>query len=362
MSDLAHNLDEFVDVYKNLRRQPRWNSIKKTKVAIVDDGIMGVSKPKTRGARLCKQVKEGKSFAIGTRGLHHGSWFASSSESHGTQMASLIASLDPMCELYIAQVAAPRIQIDSYAVAKVRSQPQIPSIRHGTNTEWAIEWATSKKVEIISLSLSLLYNDHSESKDLKDAVANAIKEGITIICATMDDGDNIAINDTLPARYSDVISIAACDEYGRPLRYSKKVDPTSEKSYIVRGKGLRNGRYDFTSVPETSEGSSVSTAIAAGLASLTLSCGRIAYELLAMESRNSTESQRVTIELKMKKTNPAESDWGNRLIRKKFTDMHAGGSRFIRPDMLFGGPEHGQLTRGKVEGLIKKHFRLKGRI
>jgi hypothetical protein len=130
VSDLANNLNQFVKQYKGLRLRPSWNSIKNTKVAIVDDGIMGVSRFKTLGAHLCEQVKEGKSFAFGMNGSHHSSWFASSGESHGTQMASYIASLDPLCELYIAQVAAPRIPIHMHAVAKVRYQPEVSSIRH----------------------------------------------------------------------------------------------------------------------------------------------------------------------------------------------------------------------------------------
>jgi hypothetical protein len=130
VSDLAHNLNQFVKKYKSLGRHPPWNSIKNTKVAIVDDGIMGVSRPETLGAQLCEQVKEGKSFAFGINGSHHSSWFASSGESHGTQMASYIASLDPLCELYIAQVATPRIPIHMHAIAKVRYQPEVSFIRH----------------------------------------------------------------------------------------------------------------------------------------------------------------------------------------------------------------------------------------
>lgn len=196
---------------------------------------------------------------------------------------------------------------------------------------------------------------------MQETVAKAVGKGITIICATMDDGYNIPLEKTIPAMFSDVISIVACNEYGRPLPFSQKIHRKSDKSYLVRGKGLRNGTYDFTSVPETSEGSSVSTAIAAGLASLTLSCGRMAYELLGMDLNHpENESERGEIESRMKKTDPTDKDWGPRLVRKKFADMQAEDSRFIRPDMLFdGGPEGGELTQTKLKKIIKKQFRLK---
>jgi hypothetical protein len=86
----------------------------------------------------------------------------------------------------------------------------------------------------------------------------------------------------------------------------------------------------------------------------------MAYQLLRADFDNpSNESKRDKIGSKMERTDPTQSDWGTRLIRKKFTDMRAEDSRFIRPDMLFDeGPKRGELTHGRLKELIKKQFRL----
>ncbi|KAL8743053.1 MAG: hypothetical protein Q9190_004554 [Brigantiaea leucoxantha] len=169
------------------------------------------------------------------------------SDPHGTQMANLICAIDPWCELYVAKVAESRSGITPERVTR------------------AIDWAVLEDVDIISMSFAILDNtDH-----LRDACTRAASAGIVMLCSAHDEGSNI--DKAWPASYNDTITISACDEYGNPLRVTNQ-----HYHYALRGKEVAAGVVPFLKSDDRISGSSVATAVAAGLSSLILSCDRLA--------------------------------------------------------------------------------------
>ena len=85
--------------------------LRPTQVAILDSGV-------DRGEFQKADELMGESFS--TPGSSADSYWWISSEEHGTQMAKIIKSIDPCCQLFIAKVADHRTEITAGAVAEVR--------------------------------------------------------------------------------------------------------------------------------------------------------------------------------------------------------------------------------------------------
>jgi hypothetical protein len=132
----------------------------------------------------------------------------------------------------------------------------------------AVKWAISKNVDIISMSFALL----EKSPDLRAQVANANTNGIIMVCSTHDEGERVS--EAWPASFGlDCIKvITACDEYGHLLRESSL--PSAH--YRLQGQNVWAGDIPFLDARESPTGSSVSTALAAGLSALILTCDRLA--------------------------------------------------------------------------------------
>ncbi|KAL7803582.1 hypothetical protein V8C44DRAFT_343878 [Trichoderma aethiopicum] len=286
----------------------------RTKVAVIDSGIMGVSgnNKKARQARplvigsggrapkantampngnpetenmnmsperpnasdLMHCVADGRSF-VNTGDEEEEVWWHAS-EPHGTQMARLICSVDPCCRLYVAKVAETRQRGLSPAVVAE-----------------AIRWAIRQEVDIISLSL-VTYTDNGE---LSEAIMAAKKKDIVILCSTVDEGAITrpsTFNKSTHVNNNDVLEIAACNQYGRLLESSQ-----STYSYGFFGHKVHVGQIPFLQSDEHLSGSSVATAIAAGAASLILAFCRLS---------------------KYCKTGPGD-DWRLRKVRDTFQQM-----------------------------------------
>ncbi|KAF2678077.1 subtilisin-like protein [Lentithecium fluviatile CBS 122367] len=197
---------------------------------------------------LWTRIEEGRSFVDGDSRLSP--WLFASNP-HGTQMANLICAIDPYCQLFVARVAEDTMGITSKRV------------------EQAIAWARTKKVDVISMSF--IIGEYTES--LRDEIEAASKEGIVMTCSAHDEGSRI--QEAYPASYyapdRSIIRFAACDEYGKILREDKK----DGYDYLIRGQNVAAGVIPFLKSEDTITGSSVSTAIAAGLSSLILTCNRL---------------------------------------------------------------------------------------
>jgi hypothetical protein len=160
-------------------------------------------------------------------------------------------------------------------------------------------------------------------------VRRADDAGIVILCATSDEGNNV--RECYPAdwagtRYMNTISIAASDKYGKLLNWSKD----GGYEYLFKGKDILAGAVPFVASQDHICGSSPATAIAAGLASLTLSC----YHL-ANNAHGKSEH----------------------LVRSKFKSMAQQGNvgnKYVMLQRLSGKIPFGPLS--KMEEVLRKEF------
>ncbi|KAM3509125.1 hypothetical protein MY11210_006464 [Beauveria gryllotalpidicola] len=258
-------LDNFLVAYSIIHEEKLdadQAAICRTKIAILDSGI--------NRARFSFESHKvhGRSFVwtrIGALELEAAWWLAT--DPHGSQMANIIAQLDPQCELYIAQIA-----------------DDMGFIEEG-NVIRAFDWAIGNEVTIINCSFAL----HRESPELEKVVKRAKRMGIAIMCSTADDGENTEHvwpaafykdSNDVPDRFENVFPIVGCDEHGKPSVFA------SDRAgrFCFRGEDIDSS----TTVDEDSkylresgivQGSSVATAMATGIGSLVLSCYNISRVL-----------------------------------------------------------------------------------
>ncbi|KAJ6006189.1 hypothetical protein N7451_004133 [Penicillium sp. IBT 35674x] len=234
------------------------------------------------------------------------------SDPHGTQMANLICAIDPECELYVAKVTDGRHGISAESVVK------------------AIDWAIEKEVDIISMSFAILDADNQ----LTTACDKANTADIVMLCSTHDEGLNVG--KAWPASHPNTITITACDEYGHvPPRGGQ------DHAYALRGLNVAAGAVPFLESSELISGSSVATAIAAGLSSLILSCDRIARD---------------------GKPNPSDKDVNNsrrHLVETYMETMKAHkDSNYVLPEKF--GSIDSKLKAGKkidARTVLQEHFK-----
>lgn len=301
---LSPRLAQFITYYRktsydlHVKRQ-----FKPTKVAIIDNGVLSIDpvqgpsdgkhahnpsetrrvpnkankKNASRVANMADQhldsddffnaegllwrICDGTSFVRETDRLSP--WYLASNP-HGTQMANLLCAIDPLCQLFVAKIADGRYGYSASRAAE------------------AVKWAIEKDVDIISMS----FTTTEESKEFKDAVYKATEKGIIIVCSHHDEGARSTKN-VYPARYGDeaqstILRMACCDMYGK-LLYDWDESTTDEAStknrqfdLCISSQNIAVGSIPFiASSAELISGSSVATAIAAGVCSLLIACLRI---------------------------------------------------------------------------------------
>ncbi|KAK4099055.1 hypothetical protein N658DRAFT_509100 [Parathielavia hyrcaniae] len=201
---------------------------------------------------LAMHIEDGESFVTTGDNEEQVWWHAS--EPHGTQMARLICSIDPSCRLLIAKVAETRSSgISANVVAD------------------AIQWAINKRVDVISLSL-VTYTDTERVAQL---IKTAHAQDIVVLSSSADEGLR-EVNDALQQEklQHHVMRIAACDRWGNLLERSTKLG----FDYRFVGDNVQVGQVPFLKSPDSIGGSSVATAIAAGVVSLIIAFCRLAKD------------------------------------------------------------------------------------
>lgn len=159
------------------------------------------------------------------------------------------------------------------------------------------------------------------SKSISKAVND--ENGIIVFASTADQGNSE--DPYYPAYSNGVIPIACCDEGGEPSQGSDE----RKAMYLVHGTGFSTPSVDYLQGSTEVKGSSVSTAIAAGVASLVLGC----HQLL----RGDVEDRRD-------------------LIERSFRQMTGGqGRKWLRPDQFFPGANN-RLNLSQGETLMKSRF------
>ncbi|KAH0595438.1 hypothetical protein MHUMG1_06613 [Metarhizium humberi] len=170
---------------------------------------------------------------------------------HGTKMARIVTDLNPHCHLLVAKVGDSRSDFTAARIIK------------------ALGWAVAAGADIISLSLTL----DKEDVNLELAVNKAAASGAVILASVRGEGVNTEIK-PIPAAYGNVLAIGSAD--GTGAASSGTLEGQARHLFpgerIVAHTEYLGGLDDAPNV----SGPSVATAVAAGVASLVLSCNRFA--------------------------------------------------------------------------------------
>ena len=159
----------------------------------------------------------------------------------------------------------------------------------------------------------------STNDDLENAVSYARDCGIAIICSTADEGQNV--DRVWPAAYENkTLSIAACNQYGSLAKYG-----SDQARYWFQGEKIVTDVQFAEDSPVTVSGSSVATAVAAGVASLIVACHRIASPSQEQALREDTSISAPEI----------VKHWFQKMM-----EGH-GESKYVKPWVVFGVEERG---------------------
>ena len=229
------------------------------RVAILDDGvdmfesqIGGVAK----GISFCTSRDQ-------KMGLVESPYFTSST-GHGTVMANLVTQTFHRATLCIAKL---NHGIDP------RSSRSCPTAESAAQ---AIQWARNEKVHIISMSWSIPRTETNESHiaELEAQISAAHKENILMFCAATDEGLDVSHDRQFPAACKDkVFCIGGAEDSGRtdssvgeqPVHFTA---PGKAAVGLMQNRPSRAAENNAVSVM----GSSVATALTAGLSALVLYC------------------------------------------------------------------------------------------
>ncbi|KAI1658873.1 hypothetical protein F4813DRAFT_388133 [Daldinia decipiens] len=217
---------------------------KRIKVAIIDNGADRIRS--SIGEMIAKGVSYVTADLFGSdKPLPW--WMVS--DAHGTQMASLIGQINPYCRLYIARVGKGRSDIDPKNAAK------------------AVKWALDQKVDIISMSWTTKKDEPELESAISEAANSTEGRATLMFCSTADEG--LYSDAVYPADYErHVVRVSATDQWGH---LTARTHGSKAVNIQIPGENTEAvGPAYIGSVLPTVSGSSVATALAAGIASLAL--------------------------------------------------------------------------------------------
>ncbi|KAL7952202.1 hypothetical protein V8C34DRAFT_299870 [Trichoderma compactum] len=223
------------------------------KIAIIDTGI-------NPSLEIFKgKIQVGDSFhKYGAISGRKGAYYVASGP-HGTLMAQLICEVCPRVKLYVAQIEE----------IPAKDTP-FSSFTHESATE-AINWAVARGVDIISMSWSIEADRRLD--DLETALNNALEAKTILFCSATDQGRRPG-HKTYPAEImkstANRIRVGASTGTGEKLTWVSEPDT----DFHLPGENVQPAEPDqwLQGLPY---GSSISTALAAGLAGVLLYCDRL---------------------------------------------------------------------------------------
>ncbi|KAM0417016.1 hypothetical protein ACHAPT_012982 [Fusarium lateritium] len=224
-------------------------------IALIDDSVDSCD-PAFAGRAI-----EGKTFDYQDGGV--GQYYISAN-GHGTEMARMILKVCPMASIYSIRL-------------KTHTSPDKGhSTIDAASAAFAIEAALEKKASIISMSWTIpIPEDGSKEKQLLDAVLErACRQKVLMFCSS---SDQINATEHYPSAYKRqrFFLIGAAHDDGSAYGHSGKDNDFIFPGVSVNtngGNSLPLYLADKTSSTKESTGSSIATALAAGLAAMITYC------------------------------------------------------------------------------------------
>ncbi|KAG8677773.1 hypothetical protein FPOAC1_003801 [Fusarium poae] len=255
-------MDSFADEIQNIRPELT-KSVQDIKVALIDDGV----DPHVESLR--GKIHGGESFD--TASENGPSPYYTSVRGHGTVMADMICRVCPMAKLFVYKLETHSSLIST---TNIRGQEQIAA----ETAALAVRAAINQKVDIISMSWTVRDTEHNREaiNSLRDATKDALNAGILLFCAAADTG---AIGETeYPWSYDQnrIFRIGAATADGRA--WSRTGDPHNLTFMVPGHRVVSRNPHREGALPDDFQertGSSVATALAAGLAAVVLYCVRL---------------------------------------------------------------------------------------
>ncbi|ETS78061.1 hypothetical protein PFICI_10123 [Pestalotiopsis fici W106-1] len=259
-------MEEFAEFLQNAEANadPRLELLRPVKVALIDDGV-DINDPTIR-----TKVFDGRSFCHRDEEENLNQPYYVSGGGHGTAMASYICKICPNVQLYVLRLEE-----------KASIEPGRRNIT-ADSAEKAVTAAIGEGVDIISMSWTInrTSDNHGSIEKLEKAIAKAAQKNILMFCAATDQGP---VKDTsypaATALTKNIFKIGAAEASGQAMTWLG--DPNLV-DFIFPGHQVIKERSDDPSVRiyTALAGSSVSTALASGLAAVMLYC----VQLSAMAS------------------------------------------------------------------------------
>jgi hypothetical protein len=248
IAERVHNIWNKLVSSKGRKSQPE------VVVAVIDDGVDNTTQ------RLIGSILTGRTYGSDPNGERLSPWYVSEN-GHGTVMASMIHRVCPMVKIYPIRLRTSTRHIDVKSAIK------------------AIDAAVERKVDIISMSWTVTAPTGDLKREFDKALNRAIENEVLMFCSCKDSG---YVNDSYyPAGFNpdEFIKVGAASPSGQPFDMAGSLN---RLDFIFPG--VEVAHHHLESSPAvvkimsetTSEtGSSVATALGAGLAALIMYCAQI---------------------------------------------------------------------------------------
>ncbi|KAL2871407.1 S8 family peptidase [Aspergillus lucknowensis] len=258
------SMDRFVDELQNIRIPETTQKYlaKDLKVALIDDGV-DIHVESLRG-----KVAGGDTFDRSYLDANGPSPYYHSSRGHGTVMADMICRMCPMARLYVYKLETYPDLVNNQGKDQISAE----------SAAAAVGAAVKQGVDIISMSWTICKTKENQKgiNDLDNAVRSALDAKILLFCAASDSGAMTGTEYPWAIDPTRIFKIGAATADGRP--WERTGDPQS-LTFIVPGhKVVSRNPHHESAIPrdfEENTGSSVATALAAGLTALVLHCIRL---------------------------------------------------------------------------------------
>ncbi|KAI8713707.1 Peptidase-S8 domain-containing protein [Fusarium sp. LHS14.1] len=342
-------MDRFADEIQNVRLddvKPQHD----IKIALIDDG----ADPYVESLR--GKIRGGESFDRGFPHENGPSPYYRSSKGHGTVMADMICRVCPMAKLYVYKL---EMQPSLNLATKTPGQEYIAA-ESAALSAWlflasleysqAVRAAITQKVDIISMSWTVkdTEDNHKGINGLREAVKDALDSGILLFCAAADTGAVTEVEYPWSFDQRRIFRIGAATADGRVW------GPTGsprDLSFILPGhKVVSRNPHREGALPDDFEertGSSVATALAAGLAALILHCVRLGAIHTEREALRGVRSPTTVSDVDVESLKKHHNMHG--VLRA--IGLDEGQQRFIEVWRRFDGPAQELKSNSSGEAL-----------